>query len=1047
MHSATWWKTSAPAPASSLDEGGAGRPAPGKTSAVECLADGAGVPDGLSGPAAAAWMRLENAARTTLPALEAAVASRDEDALARAWSELRLTLACARTDLSDAETVAAPVPGNQGAALRARIAGARTLHDVLEARARQIIDERATCGRADLYVSDDRIHFPATEVGAESEPTTVWVRNLGIGPVSIDELRGTAEFPVHGECEGPLGPGEALEVEVGFRPAEIGFRKATLLIETEGGVRSASLTARGIGREPTAASLERARVAGVTRDVRGHDEVALPRTFAGMRDLILSARELDAVGDREGALRAAVAVHHALRTTCHPARAAEVFARFGMGRQAADLSLGTADLAVHELVGHLANDASFDWDYQVGALAVGRESIELLTGERTDSASFRALQRGANTTLAIFGGGLAGLAAAPVLAGELGLVGHAGASAWRSLLGWAATSPATATAAASGVAGVGIDMADQGGPAAWLESLTTPMGAFGIAFDLLQVHEAHLGSRVATGDVVHETIPCRRGEAAARAGDLRRAGAEVTGDFVAGDARLIRLRTRDGRLIRLVEPGTMGPAPTHPSIRGRINALWLQARAAAARSAIEKRDAQLAAHIQRHRDGKHIHHVFELIIDGGGHAAVLDYATHPRRGAAPVEGGSSPPDIIAVSLGGNTFPERKVPLGQPPQPLAHQAHEGHQPADLSARTVDYTPAQAFGDAVTLTQLESGMATLRGHRVIRIENQVGPDWAMEEATVRLTLEAPDGTELYLYSKAADVVSGPGPGRRLGAKQLAPAWRERMESDGRLLYEAVGRAIKAVRVLVSGGGPAGDWNAAYLAKTGTEVDWVGQSVEPDAARAPAQAAELAEIRTRLASPDLDAAERDRLTRRTTDILFFRDAMLDRNLDSNGAMAQPNVHRRGVEIAVATPSEEMTTGDFAGRPGKVHVLFTDGSTGWYDHIVVSHGQDASLPGGAVAVTQGLTMTVGEANGFPIIQSTDGSVRVLGAATFAREWEGRLSRPNDDRDVTRWQSLTRNSASELSPFSRGIAPSIEMAGGQIAAANGQLSREKRDD
>jgi len=245
----------------------------------------------------------------------------------------------------------------------------------------------------------------------------------------------------------------------------------------------------------------------------------------------------------------------------------------------------------------------------------------------------------------------------------------------------------------------------------------------------------------------------------------------------------------------------------------------------------------------------------------------------------------------------------------------------------------------------------------------------------------------------------------------------------------MYEVMGRARRATRVLVSGGGPTADWNAVAVAKTGTEVDAVAR---PTAPKDPALVAE----KSRLESHGANALAYEK--NRLRDIGHFSESMLDRNAGADGAMAQPNVHRHGKEITLVTPSEEMTTGTFAGRPGKVHVRFSDGSEDWYDYIVISHGQDATLPGGAVAITEGIPMKLADAEGLPYIESTDGSVRVLGAASFSSAWERRLSL----EDAQDWASLRDRRVEELPPFSQGIAPSIHMAGQQISAANNKSNQ-----
>ena len=436
-----------------------------------------------------------DATAAPMAALEAAAREEDPGRVERARWAMERALLVGAAELAAAETAAYALPVEERAAALARVVAARSVQSVRQARANQIVNERATSERATLTLSRDHIQFPDTEVGLESEAEPLWIRNDGIRPVSIDRVKSPDGFPVAGECEAPLEAGQVIRVDVGFRPEEIGRASGTLRIETDGGFRSASAKVRGRGIEPTPATRDKERVARAMTEARGVEPVPAPRTFSAMRDLLRSAQELDGVGDRDGARRAVEAVNDSLREVANPARASEVFSQFGFGHQAAELSRGMAVQAARDLAMTLVSRREVAWAWKLAEFECGREAIELLTGEASDSATFRAMHRGGKLTVGILGGAMAGLAAAPLLAGEAGLLGHAAAGGLRSSWLWGVANPGTATAVAAAGTGVAIDMADKGGPAAWLESARTFEGMLGLAFDALQVYEAHLTTR------------------------------------------------------------------------------------------------------------------------------------------------------------------------------------------------------------------------------------------------------------------------------------------------------------------------------------------------------------------------------------------------------------------------------------------------------------------------------------------------------------------------------------------------------------------------
>ena len=486
---------------------------PGRRAATERLAGA-----GPGGPAAAelvdvAGRRIERVGAEEMAALEAAARAGDAGAAERAHGALRLTLAASRQDLTDAEVASAELTAEELASLRARVAAVRSVLALYDARGEELLEDSSSCRPAALGLSDRRLEFGATEIEEASAEETLWIRNLSARPVSVDELcavgGASGDFEVAGECGRVLEPGAALRVEIRFRPRALGRRQSTLHVFTGGGVSSAKVPVRGRGVEPTRATRDRRRVDVVTRDLRGDAAPAPPQTFGAMRDLLRAAQQLEATGDRTRARGAVDAVDRALRHVTSPARRQEVLGRLGLSRTAAEQMLGSASGAVYSIRAKLDIDATLPWEYHLGQFEVGREPLELLTHERSDSPMFRAGHEGG---LMVAGGAtalLAGLAAAPAVATEIGLLAAAGrtaAAAGRTAAStaklWALHNSQVALAGAELAASQAIAAADAGSISAWADNLTTREGLLDLAVGGLLAYDASLAARLPRGTVL-----------------------------------------------------------------------------------------------------------------------------------------------------------------------------------------------------------------------------------------------------------------------------------------------------------------------------------------------------------------------------------------------------------------------------------------------------------------------------------------------------------------------------------------------------------------
>ena len=241
------------------------------------------------------------------------------------------------------------------------------------------------------------------------------------------------------------------------------------------------------------------------------------------------------------------AVGHSLAEVASPARRDAVFARFGLARTSAEQMLGSALFSVQVLDGKLGLGSTIEWSYHLGAFDVGREPIELLTGEREDSTSLRAGNTGGKGVLLGAAGIMGGLAAAPMLASEAALALHGLRSAGLGAALWGARNPELAVELAGLTAGQAIQAVEAGGLEEWRNQVTSGEGAIDLAFGLLQAYETGLSARpgraAGTNDEVPADTVVARTRAAPDGRRSSRSGGPTEADF---KEMAIELERRDG---------------------------------------------------------------------------------------------------------------------------------------------------------------------------------------------------------------------------------------------------------------------------------------------------------------------------------------------------------------------------------------------------------------------------------------------------------------------------------------------------------------------
>ena len=202
----------------------------------------------------------------------------------------------------------------------------------------------------------------------------------------------------------------------------------------------------------------------------------------------------------------------------------------------------------------------------------------------------------------------------------------------------------------------------------------------------------------------------------------------------------------------------------------------------------------------------------------------------------------------------------------------------------------------------------------------------------------------------------------------------------------------------RVLVSGGSATAAWNCTQARAVGAvDVDWIAEDRQPDKQPSSAQGkrdwqALQDKLNAGVSIADVPAEEKA--------LRAFDAAKLPRNVGgADAAFNDPKIHRSVNGIKQVTPTEDLHDPNIA--PGRVKVVFSDGSFGIYDQVVVSHATNVAAPGGAQAQVGDLQFRPVVKDGIVCaLESIDppGAVKVAGGAMWMR---GDLSEREHPGDV----------------------------------------------
>lgn len=508
---------------------------------------------------------------------------------------------------------------------------------------------------------------------------------------------------------------------------------------------------------------------------------------------------------------------------------------------------------------------------------------------------------------------------------------------------------------------------DQGMTTAEIEALAAELGP---GVQRMQVAEIMQGVENIGGD----TYTAGREEMAGLLGRHQQAGANIREGGVdrITSRRWFEVEYNEGLKFRIFEgsaeaqrPGMAGQEP--PSA---AQAAELRAAAEQARVRLAERDDQLTRLVMNSAEPV----IADTVIIGSGQAGTLAHAALPSGGrAVPGVEITEVPRTFNVAEGGSTFAQHgDFQLGQGHGELASPSMT-RQPGEFSTGHSGRASAADHVNALTMTALDTGMATVRA-RVEMVEvNPRDGSWPVEKP-LRITLTGGK----VVYATTVVGAMGLGPPRPAGL-----VGEEAVRAAGKLVYaqESLTLPGGGRRILVIGGGPSGMWAAEAAINAGAQrVLWSGRSS--------AGADVPADTRATLEGLGLTSEQ----------ISAFHTAYNSRNRAGFDHIGER------IELTTATLERASVTAD-----GQVRI--TSGSNVIeVDGVVVAVGQRAGLPPGMDAMRFRLVtmqyhgaerliaLDAVDATGAPLgIRLTGAQIMNRGMASYIEGGPGEVQRYHD--------------------------------------------------
>ena len=503
-----------------------------------------------------------------------------------------------------------------------------------------------------------------------------------------------------------------------------------------------------------------------------------------------------------------------------------------------------------------------------------------------------------------------------------------------------------------------------------------------------------------------DTFVASRQEMAAHLANHQQAGATIREggvDRITG-RRWFEVDHGEGLKLRIFEgagesarPGMPGQAPPTEA-----QAAELRAAAKEAEAVLKARDDKVTKLVMESSDPV----VADTVIIGSGQAGTLAHATVPGRGRAiPGAKLTEIPGTFNVAVEGSTFAKHgDFPLGQGHGELSSPAMT-RQPGEFTADHSGRTASSDYVRSLTMTALDTGMATVRA-RVEAVEaNPRDGSWPVERP-LRITLTG--GKHVYVNTLVGAM--GLGPPRPAGF-----AGEAALKEAGKLVYAQESLALPGGggRILVIGGGASGMWACEAALKAGARsLLWSGRA-DPRAEVPP-------EARAALEKMGLTGDQ----------ISAFHTAYNSRN--------KAGFEEVGGKIELTTATLEKAT---LTRDGKVRIE-SSGGVIEVDGVVVSAGQVVGMPKGMEQMR--FRIVTAQHNGVDRLIALDAidakgnllGIRLTGAQIMnrgmARFIEGGAA------EVQRYQDLVTAVANDPTapPDSRGVPGSAYQSNISVPAA-----------